>query len=695
MAGRVMRPGQTPALLMAILMAGTAVCAINPAFGGGPPPVTADAGMGTAEGVGVAPAVAPSARTDHPGVETASDAPPAASSASDASAAVALPDTPAQSSAHVAPLVPLPPPAAALILDTPAAATPERSESLASAPSMGASAVGPSAPGAPTSSAVAAPPPPADTPRAKTTDVADPLATWRASLAALLAEPGAGGLLTSAREQEALSAFYAARDEAPLFIDPAGLSERGKAVLARFALAEDEGLNPKDYALPKLPSGLDPQALARDEVRVAVTALRYARQAQAGRFDPEALISPQLTPARSFPDPLQVMNTLAGAQDAGVALDDFNPPHAGFRALRAKLSEARAQAQTLVVHVPVGPALRPGDQDARVAALRARLNVAPPPEGAQMFDPALAEAVRRFQADNGLKPDGVVRAAMVEILNRQDDARGHIADILVNMERWRWLPRDLGTSYVMVNIPEYLVRVVDTGRVVYETRVIVGKPHTPTPLLSRDMTYAVVNPYWNIPVSIARNEMLPSLQRDPYALARQGIEVTRDGRVVNPGAVNWSHGLGGYSFRQTPGRSNALGRIKFMFPNDHSVYLHDTSAPGLFASQTRAFSHGCMRVQDPLSFGEVVFNLAMTDGTKGGDTWTQDRIGKMLGGSERYLTFKHRIPVHVVYFTAWVDAAGLLHRRDDIYGIDAKMREILALDGPQRMAARREPNSRR
>jgi murein L,D-transpeptidase YcbB/YkuD len=220
----------------------------------------------------------------------------------------------------------------------------------------------------------------------------------------------------------------------------------------------------------------------------------------------------------------------------------------------------------------------------------------------------------------------------------------------------------------MVNIPEFMVRIYQGDRKVHETRVIVGKPQTPTPLLSRDMQYVVVNPAWNIPPSIARNEMMPLLRADPSALGRRGIQVV-------------SNGSGGVSFRQPPGERNALGRIKFMFPNDHSVYLHDTPSRALFQNERRAYSHGCMRVYEPLKFGEVIFNLGMP-----GETWTEGRIAKMFGSAERYVNLKRRFPVHVVYFNAVVDDAGRLNVREDLYGINAQVKTILGIDGRHRIA---------
>ncbi|GGF87918.1 hypothetical protein GCM10007301_54820 [Azorhizobium oxalatiphilum] len=516
---------------------------------------------------------------------------------------------------------------------------------------------------------------------APTAPAATALAPLAEQVRQLLAVPALEGLGITRREQDAIQAFYAGRQDAPVFVDEKGLSSVGKSVIDRFAVADRDGLDPGDYAVPKLAANADLSALARAEIRLAASALLYARHAQAGRFDPSR-VSPSLTPLRTFPDPVAVLSGLDGNKDASAALEAYNPTHKGYLALKAKLAQANKPGPT-PVHVPAGPTLRPGDMDTRIPTLRARLNVKGAATGERAYDAALVDAVTAFQSSSGLTADGVVGPATIDALNRVDSPADRRTDIIANMERWRWLPRDLGAVHLMVNIPEYVVRVVQDGSTIHQTRVVVGKPQNQTPLLTHDMEYVVLNPYWNIPPGIARKEMLPNLQRDPYFLARQGMEVVRNGRVVDPGTVNWAQGVGGYSFRQPPGERNALGRIKFMFPNDHSVYLHDTPSKALFANDRRAYSHGCIRVQDPLKFAEVVFNIGMPGGN-----WTDEKIGGMLGGKERYLTLKQRIPVHLVYFTTFVDDAGRLVSREDVYGTNAKVKEMLRLDDEQKVAGR-------
>jgi murein L,D-transpeptidase YcbB/YkuD len=229
------------------------------------------------------------------------------------------------------------------------------------------------------------------------------------------------------------------------------------------------------------------------------------------------------------------------------------------------------------------------------------------------------------------------------------------ADIIANMERWRWLPADLGDRYILVNVPEFTLRYVNNGVLAHEARVIVGKPTSPTPIFSGEMKFLVVNPSWYIPPSILKKEFLPKLASDPLYAERQGY------------VVAW-HG-GQISIRQPPGERNALGRIKFMFPNQYSVYLHDTPARSLFAKTERAFSHGCVRVDQPFKLAEYVLNDKAA--------WPQKRIERMVGGDERTVSLAKLLPIHLAYFTLSADSDGTLHRVGDLYGFDPRLEAML------------------
>jgi murein L,D-transpeptidase YcbB/YkuD len=300
--------------------------------------------------------------------------------------------------------------------------------------------------------------------------------------------------------------------------------------------------------------------------------------------------------------------------------------------------------------------LKAGMQDERVPELRDRLGM--PGDGGTTYDKGLAEAVKKFQQSHDIAATGTLTAATLDALNgRQPD---HQADIIVaNMERWRWMPHQLPATYVIVNLPDFTLRVMHDGQPVWTTKIVDGKPEMPTPIMTADMKFITINPTWNVPPSIVNREYLPALQQDPTVLERMGLKVSH-----NPdGTIHIS---------QPPGDKNALGRIRFNFPNKFLVYQHDTPDKYLFANDKRAFSHGCMRVQDPQHYAEVLLSLVRPD-----EGYTEDRIKKMIAaGGETDIQFPTFIPVNLTYQTAFVDDAGKLQFRDDIYGRD---RVLLAM----------------
>jgi murein L,D-transpeptidase YcbB/YkuD len=227
------------------------------------------------------------------------------------------------------------------------------------------------------------------------------------------------------------------------------------------------------------------------------------------------------------------------------------------------------------------------------------------------------------------------------------------------MERWRWLPRDLGNPHVTVNVPDYTLTLYNDGKVYWHTRIVAGKPNLATPMVSAEMKFITVNPTWNVPPSIIEKEYLPALEQDPQALERIGLKLTQDA----DGTIHIS---------QPPGAGNALGRIRFNFPNKFLVYQHDTPDKYLFAREKRAYSHGCMRVQNPLTYGEKLLSLVLPK-----ERYTEAKLESMFGGSEININFPKFIPVHLTYQTAFVDDAGKLQLREDVYGRDAKMLAIL------------------
>jgi L,D-transpeptidase YcbB len=295
-------------------------------------------------------------------------------------------------------------------------------------------------------------------------------------------------------------------------------------------------------------------------------------------------------------------------------------------------------------------------RDERVPLLRSRLNVAG--ESGATYDKVLADVVKNFQEAHELKPTGTLDLATVETLNSgQSDRRTDT--ILANMERWRWMPHDLGNTYVIVNLPDYTLRVIHQGKQVWMTKIVAGKLATPTPIMSAQMKSITINPTWNVPDSIAANEYLPLLQQDPTILQRMGLNVS-----YNPdGSIHLS---------QPPGEQNALGQLRFNFPNKFMVYQHDSNQKQYFANEKRAESHGCMRVQDPVKYAEVLLSMV-----RPGEGYTEDRIRRMFGAYETNIQFPTFIPVHLTYQTAFVDDQGKLEFREDIYGRDQALLAIL------------------
>jgi murein L,D-transpeptidase YcbB/YkuD len=473
-------------------------------------------------------------------------------------------------------------------------------------------------------------------------------------------------ILGGKKERAAVEAFYTSRDFAPLWIADGAITDRAKAAAAYLARVDADGLDPSEYPVPQIKAGMEPDALAEAEIRFTDSVLTFARHAMAGRVH-YSRVAADIVYDLAKPDPANVLARIAKAQDAGAALDSLNPPQPQYKALKAKLAEMRRGADDVAKPmIGQGPVLKYSKdkkgkevlmEDPRVPALRERFGLKSP-DGNTTYDKALSDTIATFQKENGINASGQLNAATLEVIN--GPKRERTVDIIIaNMERWRWMPRDLGHTYVMVNIPDFTLRVVRDDKLVWKTKVVVGKPTLPTPLLSAEMKFITVNPTWNVPPSIINNEYLPALQQDPQAMERIGLKVeqNRDGTI---------------RIYQPPGDRNALGRIRFNFPNKFLVYQHDTPDKHLFAHDKRAYSHGCMRVENPLKYGEVLLGLALPN-----EHYTADRLQKMFGGSEVNINFPTGIPDHLTYQTAFVDDDGKLQIRDDVYGRDQRLLAIL------------------
>jgi murein L,D-transpeptidase YcbB/YkuD len=447
--------------------------------------------------------------------------------------------------------------------------------------------------------------------------------------------------------------------------------------------AESHGLDPGHYHLEALAAAGggrpgDPAAAADLDLLRTDALLRLARDLRFGKVEPaERQPTPAVAQSPAGEEAGVRLEELFAAADLGRALEALAPNHHAYRGLRRALARYRSirDAGGFPV-VGEGPGLRLGDVDPRVPWLRLRLLVTGdlPPDAdllSSVIDADLEVAVRRFQHRHGLNDDAVVGTATLAELEVPVERR--IEQVRVNLERARWILRDLPASFVVVNVAGQRLYVVHDGAAVWETRVIVGKTATRTPTFSALMRYVVLNPAWSVPRSIAP-EILADLRRNPSYLEEQGYRVLDPaGGEVDPSTVEFERYRGSdfpYLFRQSPGTGNALGRIKFEFPNPYSVYLHDTPARSLFERERRTFSHGCIRVQDPLRLGELVLDDP--------ERWSREALEAAIATrATRTVPLKQPLPVLILYWTAAADLHGELHFYRDVYGRDPALLRAL------------------
>jgi murein L,D-transpeptidase YcbB/YkuD len=482
--------------------------------------------------------------------------------------------------------------------------------------------------------------------------------------------------------------FYGARHFEPIWLQQQAdgsiaFSPNALKIVEVFKDAASEGFRPTDYLTPDLDlttAGTDPARLAAVETAFSASALRYAQNAVGGRVNPLDVAPDLFIRPRQINAP-EMLVKLATADDPAAVLMDLHPKHPEFLRLKEALAHFDQQEVEDQVEIPEGPLLKPGMHDDRVALLRERLNVEAPEvaESAttaaddNIYDKALVDAVKTFQAGLSLTADGVVGPATVAALNGGSAVTRD--DILANMERWRWMPEDMGDFHVLVNIPEFRLYVEQGSEargfeVAYTTRVVTGKPTNRTPIFSDEIEHIVVNPYWNVPPSIASKEIAPQLAANPGYLASQNMELLYGGKVVSASAVDWSAtSINNFRIRQRPGGGNALGQVKFLFPNDHDVYLHDTPSKSLFARSYRAYSHGCVRVQNPWEFAQAL--LAHEP------KLTVASLESEIGGSEKWNNLSVKVPVHLAYFTLRDDPDGTIRSYADVYGHNKRLISLL------------------
>jgi L,D-transpeptidase YcbB len=506
--------------------------------------------------------------------------------------------------------------------------------------------------------------------------------TLQASRPAFLTKDQEGTRLWKQTQQ-----FYEHRAYQPAWTKNAEPGSQMKALVGALRAAGDEGLDPELYGVSLLDKklrdgskgfltkqGFDPREAATLDVWLTYLYMKYASDLADGlsdlaHADPSWRIKPEQT------DPLAQLEKALSENRVAESLLDLTPDAPEYRALRKTLAEYRAQAaKGGWPQVPANVKLKPGQRGPQVAPIAAHLAATGDLAGGQqpadqtVYDATLQEAVKRFQRRHGFQDDGIVTPALAAEMNVPIEER--ITEIVLSMERWRWLPRTLGDRYIFVNIPDMRLDVWEKGQVPLSMRVIVGKQDTPTPIFNDDMTHIVFSPYWNVPPNIAQGETLPSIIRDPGFLARNNMEIVdKAGRVVDPSAVD-SMDLSSYRFRQRPGGDNALGFVKFMFPNQFDVYLHDTPTDSLFGRAARLFSHGCVRVEKP----EELAIYLLRDQPE----WTPERIrAAMHAGEERHVKLRQPVPVYIGYWTARVAPDGIVQFRKDAYGLDGRQMAML------------------
>lgn len=501
------------------------------------------------------------------------------------------------------------------------------------------------------------------------------------------------------RAWEEMRRFYEKRGFAPAWSDSSGPLPRAQELIQAIGPLGVEGIAPGRYQPEKLEalrqevdaleSFEDPHAqrrLADLDVELTNTFLTVAAHLAMGRLQPEKLRIDWYTKPRNVDLDARLEQALAQEGGLPSALRSFTPPHEEYDRLRQALGRYREiAAKGGWPVVPAGEDLKKGATGERVQALRLRLAATGDlavskgqPAPAPVYDDAVASAVSHFQKRHGLEVTGTVDKETLAELNVP--AADRVRQIQANMERWRWMPASLGERYISVNVPEFHFRLVEGDRVALEMRVVVGKDQSKTPAFSDQMTYLELNPTWNLPNGILSEEILPKLASDPGYLARNDMEVVKgwgDGEEVVDSSYASEAGKAGspYRVRQRAGRANPLGQVKFMFPNEFDVYLHDTPADHLFDRTERDFSHGCIRLEKPL---ELAYYLLKDD-----PKWTPQAIQTAISSGEHAsVKLPRPLPVHILYWTAWVDQDGTVEFRKDVYGHDETLEKALAAEPP-------------
>lgn len=451
---------------------------------------------------------------------------------------------------------------------------------------------------------------------------------------------------------------------------------QAKEMLTIINNAAEEGLDPKDYQIKdfdKLFADLDAAksdstkftALQKEiDVALSGTYFVWASDYYRGLVVPKENKEIEWDVKRNKIKLHKALMTVLKERESKYSYASFSPLHPEYSRLKSALSSYRKiQAAGGWPKVTANPKLKVGQASPIIPALRKRLELAAGTDS--IYTEEVFNAVKQFQADQGLKPDGALGAETVKYMNIPVDER--VKQIILNMERWRWIPKSFEDNYLLVNIPEFRLHVYENKKERMTMNVIVGKTMNSTPIFSDKMEYVVLSPYWNVPLSIITKELAPKLAANPNYLDRLDMEVvTYKGAQVNPASVDWNgvnESNWKYVLRRRPGPKNDLGDVKFIFPNTDDIYLHDTPHDELFSQAKRGFSHGCVRVEKPIDLAEYLL--------RNSGNWSRSQIESTIAQrKEKHVKLKEVLPVYLVYFTAWADDNGKMHFRDDIYGHD-------------------------
>jgi murein L,D-transpeptidase YcbB/YkuD len=475
--------------------------------------------------------------------------------------------------------------------------------------------------------------------------------------------------------------FYEGRGGRLAWSDSGVVSPQARALLAAIARAADDGLNPDDYPTaaidPLVQRGVPPDSLWHLDTLLTTVFFEYGSDVSRGRINPTTVDS-LWTAAPRTTDIVRLLDSGLASGRLAAVLRTLPPPQAGYVGLRAALSRYRAiVARGGWSSLPNGTPLGLGATGHRVAELRHRLAVegyrAPVERDAERFDDGLELRVREFQERHGLVADGIVGPATLAALNVPAAVR--LQQIALNLERWRWLPRSLGNRHIVVNSASFTLEIVDGGQTVVTMRAIVGRPDWPTPITTARVTDVIFQPRWYVPRTIAARELLPLVQRDPGYLAREGMRVfgdsTTGGGEVDPSTIDWTavtESTFTYQLAQEPGLTNPLGGVKLAFWTPFDVFIHDTPARPLFSEPLRAFSHGCVRVEQAADLTAYLL-----------PEWSVDSISAAITvGRERRVRLRRSIPLHLVYWSAWTEDDGSVEFRNDAYGWDERLAAALA-----------------